>query len=174
MPLGLEFACLILLCGQEPEKPNQDLAAFIGSDACRTELQGSGAGFGMALDRNQRAFVETRQLNGKPTLLLIQYAKDGDRCGTLRDIVVAPDPKDVFELDCVDQTNAKHVVVGVHQGPEGARHWKASKSWVVDFEKLKLSPTNESVTCLNYDYSGGDDGSDIRTRAAARAKKKAH
>jgi hypothetical protein len=88
--------------------------------------------------------------------------------------VIAPKPEDVFEFECVDNTSAKRVVVGVHQGTLGARHWRASKAWIVNFEKLKLVPTNYSVTCLNYDYSGPDDGSDIRTRAAARQNKRIH
>jgi len=173
MSFGLEVACLLWLCAQDSAKTDQDLNAFIGSDACRPELRGDGSEMNLALARKQEAYFEVRRLNGKPALLLIQYASEIDRCGKVRDIVVAPNPKDVFEFECIDHTDAKRVVVGVHQGPPGARSWKASKAWLVDFEKLKLAPTNDSVTCLNYDYSGPDDGSDIRSRAAARQRKRA-
>ena len=174
MSFGLELTCLLWLCTQNAAKMDQELSTFIGSDACRSELRGAGSVFGMALDRRQQAYLEIRELNGKPTLLLIQYASEGDRCGKVRDIVIAPNPKDIFEFECIDRTIAKRVVIGVHQGLPGAHSWKASKAWLIDFEKLKLAPTNDSVTCLNYDYSGPDDGSDIRSRAAARINKKAH
>lgn len=151
---------------------DQEPSTFIGSDACRSELRGAGSEMNLALDRKQQAYLEMRELSGKPTLLLLQYANEGDRCGKVRDIATAPNPKDVFEFECIDRTSAKRVVIGVHQGPPGARSWKASKAWLIDFEKLKLVPTNDSVTCLNYDYSGPDDGSDIRSRAAARMNKK--
>jgi hypothetical protein len=150
----------------------RDVSAFVGSDACRAELTGHGPGFGLALDRRNRTSLEMRDLNGKPTLLLIQYKSDSDHCGTVRDIVVAPEVKDVFEFECIDRTDAKRIVVGVHQGIGGAREWKASKAWTIDFETLKLMPTKDAVVCLNYDYSGADDGTDIRSRAIARANRK--
>ena len=157
MALGLEIACGLWLCWQRAARPVHDYKSYIGSAACRPELRGNGAEFGLALDRKQRVYAEIRQLDGKPTLLVIQYADDVDRCGELRDIVSAPDPKDLF--------------IGIHQGPPGARRWKASMAWVIDFEKLKLNPTNDSVTCLNYSYAGADDGSDVRSRTASRARK---
>lgn len=172
MSFGLELTCLLWMCTQSAAKMDQELSTFIGSDAYGTELRGTGSKMNLALDRKQEAYFEVRELNGKPTLLLIHYANDSDRCGTVLDIVIAPNPKDVFEFECIDHTNAKRVVVGVHQGPPDARRWKASKAWLIDFEKLKLVPTNNSATCLNYDYSGPDDGSDIRSRAAARVNKR--
>src|ERR1700674_257685 len=172
MSFGLELTCLLWLCTQSAAKMDQELSTFIGSDACRTELRGTGSIMNLALDRKQQAYFEVRKLDGKPTVLLIHYAKDSDRCGTVLDLVIEPNPKDVFEFECIDHTNAKSVVVGIHQGPPDARRWKASKAWLIDFEKLKLAPTNDSVTCLNYDYSGPDDGSDIRSRAAARVNKR--
>jgi hypothetical protein len=128
----------------------------------------------LALEKKSRTSLETRDINGKPTLLLIQYASASDKCGTIRDIVVAPDAKDTFEFECIDRNNPNRVVVGVHQGPAGARHWRASKAWMVDFEKLKLTQIGDSVICLNYDYSGPDDETDIRSRAEARMKNKTH
>ena len=172
MAFAMEFAFLLWLCGQGSARPASKPSAFIGSAACRVELRGTGGGYGGPLDRKQRTELEIRDLNGRPLLLLIQYANDRDRCGLVRDIVVAPDPKDVFELDCIDHTNPGRVVVGVHQGNPGALRWKASKAWYVDFRELKLMPTDDWVTCLNVDNSGADDGSDIRSRAAACAKKK--
>ena len=174
MSFGLEIACWLWLCAQEQTKSPQDLSAFIGSDGCRAELRGTGAGFGSSLDRKQNAGAEIRKIDGKPTLLVIQYTGEKDRCGTVRDILVAPDPRDTFEFECTDHVDKKLAVIGVHHEETAyAPRWKASRAWVIDFEKLKLISTPHSVTCLNYDYSGPDDGSDIRTRAAARAHKKA-
>lgn len=170
MAFGLEIASLLLFCAQGSAQFGQDLSTFIGSHGCRAELRGTGAGFGLALDRKQRSNLETRELGGKTTLLVIQYANDADHCGTIRDIVVARDSKDIFGFECIDHTNAGRVVIGIHQGNPGAARWKASRAWYVDFDKLKLIPTDDYVTCLNYDYSGPDDGSDIRTRAATRTK----
>jgi hypothetical protein len=172
MQFRLGIICLLFLCTQGPASEGQDFTSFIGTDACRSELRGNGTEFGLALDRKQRAFVEVRQLNGKPAAIVVQYAKDDDRCGKVRDIVAAPSPKDVFEFECIDHTDVKRVATGIHQGSPGAKRWKASKAWVVDFDKLRLLPTNDSVTWLNYDYSGPDDGSDMRMRAAARAERK--
>ena len=172
MSLALEVVVLLWLSAQNTAKPTQKPSSFIGSDGCKVELLATDVGFSIDLDRKEGTRLETHELNGKPTLLLIQYANDDDRCGVVRDIAVAPDSKDVFQLDCIDQTNPGRVVVGVHQGNPGALRWKASKAWYVDFRELKLIPTNDSATCLNCNYAGSDDGSDLRSRAAAGAKKK--
>jgi hypothetical protein len=172
MHLGLEIACFVWLCQQAQSKPPQTWETLVGSSACRAELSGSGAEFGLALDRKQHTYAESRIIGGKPTLLVIQYADENDHCGTLNDIVIAPNPKDIFEFECIDNTNRKRAVIGVHPDGPFARLWKASKAWIIDFEKLKLIPTGDSVTCLNYNYAGSDNGSDIRSRVAARANKK--
>lgn len=174
MPLGLEAVCLFLLCQQQPSKTQRNVASFVGSDSCRAELNGTGSEFGLALDRTQNAYAEVRKVNGTPTLLVIQYANDNDKCGTVRDIIVAPNPAYVFEFECIDLVNNNRVVIGVRaEKPADARQWKALGAWVVDFEKLKLIPTSDPVTCINFDYSGQDDGSDVKTRSASRAKGRA-
>jgi hypothetical protein len=174
MHLGLGFLCLLLSCSQADARQAPNFSAFIGSDACRSELVSTIPSFGVALDKSQKAFIETRQIDGRPTVLIIQYASDADRCGKLRDIVVASGPKDVFAFDCVDNSDPGRVVIGVHQGPKGSREWTAKKAWYIDFAKLRLTPTLDSVTCLNFDYSGADDSSDVRSRASARAKDRNH
>lgn len=171
MPLGLEAVCMFILCQQEPSKVLRNQAVFIGSDSCRAELAGAGAEFSLALDRKQNAFAEVRKINGISTLLVIHYDNEKDKCGTVRDIVVAPNPAYVFEFECNDHVDKNRVVVGVRaEELADANHWKALNAWVVDFEKLKVFPTTDPVTCLNFDYSGQDDGSDVKTRAARRAR----
>ena len=173
MLLGLEAVCLFLLCQQELSKSNAP--NFVGSDSCRAELAGTGAEFGMALDRKQNAYVEVRQINGTPMLLVIQYAHEGDKCGTVRDIAISPDRADVFEFECVDHADKNRTVIGVRaEKSADTRNWKALHAWVVNFEKLSMSPTADPVTCLNFDYSGQDDGSDVRTRADSGAKDLPH
>src|SRR3989442_15815267 len=110
MAFGFELACWLWLCTQEPAKTGQNLRALVGSDACRAELKGSGAEYGLALDRKQRADFDVREINGRPTLLLIQDANNSDHCGTVRDIVAAPSAKDAFEFECIDHADASRVV----------------------------------------------------------------
>lgn len=167
----LGLFCSLWLCTQGSAKA-AGTDTWIGTDACRAELRGEGANFGLALDRKKEAYVEVRNIGGKPTLLVIQYASEDDHCGVLRDMLVAPDPKDTFEFECTDHADPKRVVIGVHQGSPSASHWNATKAWLVDFVRLKLAPTRDRVSCVNYNYEGSDDKSDIKTRAAARANAK--
>jgi len=172
MATGLEIACLLWLCQQEQPKATQTAQTFVGSSGCRAELRGNGAEYGLALDRKQSAHAEVRDIRGKPTLLVIQYADDHDHCGIVKDIVVARNLKDIFDFECIDKADRKRPVIGIHPDGPFALRWKESKAWVIDFERLKLIPSNDSVTCLNYNYAGPDDGSDIKSRAAARAIKR--
>ena len=174
MLFGLEFACLAMLCQMEQPNVAKGIETFVGLSGCKTELRGNGPEFGLALDRKQYAWADVRTIQGKPTLLILKNIDEKDHCGTVREIVAAPNPKDIFEFECMDNVDAKRVVIGVHRDGPFARRWKASKAWVVDFEKLKLTETTDAVTCLNYNYAGADDGSDVRTRAIDRAKAKGH
>lgn len=106
--------------------------------------------------------------------MVLQYSDAKDSCGIVKDIVQAPDANDVFEFECVDQVDANRAVIGIHPDGPFAKKWKAFRAWIVDFEKLKLTPTTDRVTCINYNYAGADDGSDVRSRAAARAKPESH
>lgn len=171
MSLGTELVCFALLC-QSP-RPGR-LENFIDSGGCREELRGQGTDFSLALDRKKDVFAEVRRIESKPTLLVLQYSDAKDSCGIVKDVVIAPDAKDVFEFECVDQLDANRVAVGIHPDGPFAQSWKASRAWIVDFQKLKLTPTRDPVTCINYSYAGADDGSDVRTRSAARAKQKSH
>jgi hypothetical protein len=171
MLLGSGFACLFLLCHVAQAKTAE---SFVGSSGCRAELQSEGAQFGLALDGKQNVNAEVRKISGKPTMLVVQYSGEKDSCGTVKDIVVAPASKDVFEFECNDEADPRRVVIGTHPDGPFARSWKASKAWTVDFERLKLTPTSDPVTCINYSYAGSDDGSDVRTRSANRAKQKSH
>jgi hypothetical protein len=63
MSCGLEVTCFLWLCTQDRVKSDQNLSALVGSDACRPELRGTGSTMNLALDRKQRAYLETRNLN---------------------------------------------------------------------------------------------------------------
>jgi hypothetical protein len=65
MSFGFEITCLLWLCAQDPSKANPDFTSFIGSDACRLELRGTDAGFGLALDRKRGVELETRRSERK-------------------------------------------------------------------------------------------------------------
>jgi hypothetical protein len=170
MSLGFAALCILSHCLQLEKGGSPNLSSYIGSNACRAEVKSSGSEFGLALDRKQLAYLEVREINGAPTLLLVQYANSEDHCGTIRDIVVASNPKDLFEFECTDHVDAKKVVIGVHPNDTRVQQFHATKAWAINFGTLELVPTNDSVSCVNYNYAGSDDGSDIRSRAVARAK----
>jgi hypothetical protein len=63
MASGLEVARLLWFCAQESANSGPDLSTFTGSDGCRVLLRGTGAGFGLALDKKQRSNLETCHLS---------------------------------------------------------------------------------------------------------------
>jgi hypothetical protein len=133
---------------------------YIGKNTCGPELQKT-RGYAMRLDKTQAAYLDARVLDREKALMIIQYAKDGDKCGFVRDIVVSQNAKASFEFVCVECSDPSEVVIGTWSDDNNAASAQAIEAWRIDLAKLKFSPMSSRVTCFRETYHGYDEGEDL-------------
>ena len=78
---------------------------FVGKDSCSPQLQKDP--FSLRLDKTRNTFLAQRTVDGRDTLMIVQYTAPTDKCGIVRDIVQPHNAKAVFEVNCVNRSHPK-------------------------------------------------------------------
>jgi hypothetical protein len=143
--------------------------AYVGKSSCVHGLQKGVGSFGIRLDKKQVARLEARTSEGRKILMIVQYQKEWDACGTVRDIIQSKAADAFFVFECVDDRNPAAVVVGTwrDQNVSGP----SLQSWRVELSELKFVPIAEPVRYVPQRLSGNDDGSDLAGWARQRGAK---
>lgn len=143
--------------------------AYIGKSSCSQGLQERVGRHGIRLDKRQIARLEARTSEGRKILMIVQYQKEWDDCGTVRDIIQSADASRFFEFDCVDDKNPAAVVVGTWRNPNISG--PALESWRVELDGLNFVPIAGPVRFVLRRSTGYDDGSDLAGWARQRGAK---
>jgi hypothetical protein len=133
---------------------------YVGKNTCGPELHKT-RGYGMRLDKSQNAYLSARIIDGENALMIIQYTKDGDSCGVVRDAIVSRDAKVSFEFLCVECSDPSAIVIGTWPDENNSPSSKAIEAWRINLKELIFSPISKQVTCFRETYHEYDDGEDI-------------
>jgi hypothetical protein len=104
--------------------------------------------------------------------MIVQYAKQYDECGVVRDIVQARDNKVDLVFECVNPNSPSSVSVGTWSDGFKRTSGPALEAWQIELKDLKFVPLTGLVNCISRSYSGSDDGSDLVKWAEQRPSKK--
>src|SRR2546427_11722855 len=85
---------------------------YVGGSGCNAEFRRGLDISGARLDKSQRAYLKVYTVDGRKTLLIVQYANDQDQCGIVRDLVQAKDSTTALVWNCTDPKAPKDVVIG--------------------------------------------------------------
>src|SRR5205814_1803584 len=163
---------LTLIFGATTLMHGEDLRGkYIGRSSCAAELKAATDRYGIRLDRTQKAYLEADRLANANILLLVQRTNDGDKCGTVRDVVESRRIDDDFIWECVDHAALSDVVVGTWAAKHRSTSGPADEAWRIDSAKLKFIPIHRTVNCTNPSYAGNDEGDSLSDWARKRAKR---
>ena len=151
-----------------------DLHQYEGKSSCSPGLERGVGSYGIRLEKSQIARLEARTSNGNKILMIVQYSKESDECGIVRDIIRTPNDKVHFVFECMNPKSPSSVAVGTW--PDGFRltSGPALEAWRIELDGLKFVPLTGPVTCISGNYAGNDDGGDLVKSARRRAAKKKH
>jgi hypothetical protein len=167
----LVFLTLLTALGQAVAQ--DAFTTFIGKSSCSPELSGHVGVYGIRLDKTQKSYLSAHRLNDKSILMIVQYAIDGDRCGTIKDVIQSRDVGNYFEFECEDHRVPSAVVVGTWPSKNNATRGAAVEAWRIDLAGLKFVPAKNQVTCIRRGGEDSEDeGDDLATWAKERAAKK--
>lgn len=127
--------------------------------------KGSGS-YGVRLDKKQVARLEARTIKGKKALMIVQYRKEWDGCGIVKDIVQAARDDTDFIFECMDDKNPRAVVVSAWRTPKISG--RSLESWQVNLDGLTFVPLHRSLKFVPQNMAGNDDGSDLVDWARGR------
>ena len=141
---------------------------YVGKSSCSVGLRWGVGSFGTRLDKKHIARLEARATEGGEILMIIQYQKERDDCGIVKDIIQSKDADAFFVFDCITARNPGAVVVGTWRdrnvsGP-------SLESWRVELDGLKFVPIAGPVSYVPRRSTGNDDGSDLASWARQRSK----
>jgi hypothetical protein len=142
---------------------------YVGKSSCSHGLQEKVGTYGIRLDKKQTARLEARTSEGKKILMIVQYQKEWDDCGTVRDIIQSADSNAFFEFECVDDKNPGAIAVGTWRTPKISG--PSLESWRVELDGLKFVPITRPVRFIPHFGAGNDDGSDLAGWARQRGAK---
>ncbi len=149
-----------------------DFHQYVGKSSCSSGLERGVGSYGIRLDKRQLARLEGRTSNGNKILMIVQYAKEPDECGVVRDVIQAGNDRVHFVFECVNPKNFSSVAVGTWPNGFSRTSGPALEAWQVELNPLKFVPLTGRVGCTLRNYAGNDDGSDLVTWAKQRAKKR--
>ena len=136
---------------------------YVVKSSCKQELWGPLGNYGMRLDKTQNAYLAAHTVQGQNILMIVRYAREGDECGTIRDVVGSKDVQNRFEFLCVDCSAPSVVVVGTSPEKNNASSATAVQAWKIDLKELKFASVGKKVTCIRPNYTGSDKGYDLVT-----------
>ena len=101
--------------------------------------------------------------------MIVQYKKEWDDCGTVRDIIETKNTATSFLFECVDDKDPGAVVVGTWKTPKVSG--RSLQSWRVDLHNLRFVPIEHSLRFVPQKLAGNDDESDLAGWAKRRPRK---
>jgi hypothetical protein len=148
---------------------------FVGKDSCAPELNHVTTRYGIRLDSKQNAYLMAYRLKAANILTIVQYEKDDQNCGLIRDVVQSRDHHSSFVWDCRSRNMRSDVIVGTW--PE--KHPKVTgppvEAWQINLKALKFEEVQAHVKCEAGNYAGNDEGGSladwVRQRAATHHAK---
>ena len=143
--------------------------SYAGKNSCSQGLQRGVGSFGIRLDKKQIARLEARTSEGRKILMIVQYQKEWDDCGIVRDIIQSKDADAFFVFGCVDDRTPAAVVVGTWRNQNASG--PSLQSWRVELGGLKFVPIAGPVRYVPRRSTGNDDGSDLVDWARELAKR---
>ncbi len=149
-----------------------DFHQYAGNSSCSPGLERGVGSYGIRLDKSQIARLEARTSGGNKILMIVQYSKESDECGIVRDIIRAPDERVHFVFECVNPNSPSSVAVGTWPDDFRRTSGPALEAWQVELNPLKFVPLKARVGCISGNYGGNDDGSDLVKWAKQRAAKR--
>lgn len=145
--------------------------SYVGKSSCLPELSRADH-YGIRLDASQAAYLNAYKWDGKNILTIVQYAHDGEKCGTIRDVVQSRNASSVFIFECTNREKAADVIVGTWPERYSGKTGPAAEAWKIDLRVLRFNKVQGAgIRCVNQDYSGIDEGDDLATWAKKRADK---
>jgi hypothetical protein len=142
---------------------------YIGQSSCTPELKNGVGSFGVRLDKKQIARLEAHAINGKKILVIVQYQKEWDECGVVKDIVEATHDDTDFIFECMDEKNPGAVVVGTWRTPRIKD--RSLESWRIRLDGLTFVRTRRPLRYVPQTLEGNDDGSDLVDWARKRVSR---
>lgn len=142
---------------------------YVGKSSCAVGIKGTGAGYSARLDKTQNAYLEARTLSHSKILLITQYETGDLKCGIVRDLIQIRDLSKGFDFSCFSRRSPSDVVVGTMKEDEGRERWIPAEAWQINLKELTFEKARESVSCINENYAGSDDGSDLVDAAKKHA-----
>jgi hypothetical protein len=149
-----------------------DLRQYVGKSSCSLGLERGVGSYGIRLDKSQIARLEARTSNGNKILMIVQYTKESDECGIVRDIVRASNGTAHFVFECVNPKSPSSVAVGTWPDDFRRASAPALEAWRIELDGLQFEPLIGRVTCTSRNYAGNDNGSDLVKWAKQRAAKR--
>ena len=162
--LGLVVPLLLLV--SLPSNASDLQQKYVAKSSCGPGLERAVGSFGIRLDKHQIARLEARTSGGKKILLIVQYQKEWDKCGTVRDVIQSADDDASFIFDCVDDQHPGTIVVGTWRTPKISG--RSLQSWRVNLDSLKCVPISQPLRFVPHFGAGEDDGSDLADWARKR------
>ena len=160
---------LALLASQLTLAQTQDLKAYVDKSSCSPGLEKGVGSYGIRLDKKQVARLEARTINSKKALMIVQYQKEWDECGVVKDIVEAGRDDTDFIFESVDDKDPGAIVVGTWRTPRIAG--RSLESWRIKLDSLMFVRISRSLRYVPQTLEGNDDGSDLVDWARKRVSK---
>lgn len=144
-------------------------STYVGQSRCASDFEGDTGSYGIRLDKTQIARLEARTVRKNKLLMIVQYNKEWDKCGTVRDVVEATDNETSFIFECVDDRVPGNVVVGTWKTPKISG--RSLEAWRIDLRSLTFVRINDRLRFVPQHGPGNDDGRDLVDWARQRTKR---
>jgi hypothetical protein len=149
---------------------------YVGLTLCSPELQTSRPDIRVALDRGRNAYVVYREVPKARIVMIVLYADQNDKCGSIHDAREIRNSHDVFADDCTDVLHVEEIVVGLFDQKFDPNHplrqlmrGPAVQSWKIDLKTFKfLWKSTTLVTCRARTGIDDDSSGDLATWARDR------
>jgi hypothetical protein len=147
---------------------------YVGKSDCVPELSTASHKYGVRLDRTQVAYLSSYTLKDEDMLTIVQYGQEGDKCGVIRDVILAQHKDDSFVWECVNRRSPSAVVVGTWPAEHPKPRGPAVEAWRIDLKELKFIRVEQAsrlVYCRLERGGGNDDGLGLSDYAKKRTGK---
>lgn len=166
--VNIVFGLLLMITIAVSANAQESSRKYIGRSGCDKQFDYR-THFGIRLDKTQNTYLDYREIGKIGVLLLLQFKIGDFQCGVIRDAVEITDLSKTFQFDCVDHKHPGEIVVGLSKVLDGGEVATTSNAWRIDLTEHKFSVIHDKVECMNGNYAGDDDGSDLVDTAARRA-----
>ena len=175
-----QLSCALLASIVLPATINADdvRANFVGSNSCASELKLAATRYGIRLDSSQNAYLMAYRLKSANILAILQYEKNDQACGIIRDVAQSRDHDSSFIWECRSPRMRSDVVVGTWPAKHPSVTGPAVEAWRINLKALKFEPVRVPVNCEAGNYRGNDEKESLadwaRERAARNPAKSPH